>query len=181
MNAPHQHEMIKPVIFHGLNGEHVTTLPSHFKHILVPTDLSNAAFVVARYATDLARSTKAKLTLLHVLQDATYLDRARDQSRPASLRDPQRKATRALQKLVHALALECNQDGSCLRYGDVVTQILLGARELAVDLIAISTRQPVNVAGLKEGSYAERIVRYSEWPVLVLYRQEQPVLPWSVL
>ncbi len=181
MKASLQAGSIKPVLFHGEKGEHLAELPSNFKHILVPTDLSSAALLVARYAVDLARSANSKLTLLHVLEGAAFLDRAVDRSDPDPRPDPRQQATRALQKIGRVLGMDCGRDWFCLRSGDVVPQILLGARELAVDLIAISTRQPVNLAELKEGSYAERIVRYSEFPVLVLYHQEQPILPWSIL
>ena len=141
------------------------------RHILVPVDFSPNAEKALRYAYKFAEQFGAKVTLLHVIQPMVYpTDFALPAAAMGGFDDAMRE--RVEEKLA-AMAthpqLSCS---SVVRSGQPYHEIAAAARELAVDLVVISTHGHTGLKHVLLGSTAERVVRYAPCPVLTVREQE---------
>ncbi len=142
-------------------------------NILVPTDCSESSVDAAKYAVKFASQFKATLTLLlvtateplAVLNDYGYFSpelhqklviestkRAEEQLNTfwQSIADPQVEA-----KLVNVK-------------GDPFTEIIHYAKENTMDIIIMGTHGHTGIKHILMGSVAEKVVRYSPYPVLTV-------------
>lgn len=154
-----------------------------FTHILVPLDGSELAEAALPAALELARKYDSQITLLQVIippyllippdvADGTHVNRMM-----------------ALQKAAHEEAeayLEAKRALLAERAGyNVHTRVVEGAptayvildeaRDLAVDLIAMSTHGRTGLGRWVLGSIAEKVLRHAEVPVLLL-RATEPMV-----
>lgn len=135
------------------------------KHILVPTDFSDAADRALDTAIELARAFEARLTLLHVWS-MPYTAYSEGLTWPVD--DMERAARRALDEtLAKAIARYPRTEAVLRRDGDWA-QILEVVRELGVDLVVMGTHGRRGLPRLVLGSVAERVVRMSPVPVLTV-------------
>jgi universal stress protein A len=148
----------------------VVPSPIRLQHILVPVDFSPSAHKAFHYAVSFAGQYKARLTIVHVVEPPMY---------PTELGyvpveiESLNKATRALaeQKLNDAVAEHVPptvQSQAIIRMGHPYQEITQAAKELAVDLIVISTHGYTGLKHVLLGSTAERIVRHAPCPVLTV-------------
>ena len=149
------------------------------KHILVPTDFSEASEVALRYGRELARSNGATLHVLHVVQDVAagmtdvlvYPD-----LRPFQVA-LEESASRELDALVS------REDCRLLNARPVVLSdtssavaIVEYAREIRADLVVMGTHGRSGAMRLVMGSVAERVVRTAPCPVLTVRHPEHEFL-----
>ncbi len=144
----------------------MSTLP---KHILVPTDFSEAAKVAFDYALGVAEKLGARVTLLHSydLPIVGFPDGALVATAEMSAR----LATAS------QLALDAALDEVKSRKIDITSRLLTGdarsvivetATECGADLIVMGTHGRRGLAHALLGSVAEAVVRTSKVPVLTV-------------
>jgi nucleotide-binding universal stress UspA family protein len=139
------------------------------RRIICPTDFSPCAAAALDCAQGLARASKAKLLLLHVVP---ALDQYVVASPDATIALPEvmeatRQGARAeLEKLRRGLeGIEVKVE---LREGSLHDSILAATKDNAGDLIVMGTHGRTGLKHLVLGSIAERIVRLSTVPVLTV-------------
>lgn len=143
------------------------------RHLLVPTDFSNASYLAVDAAAVLARQLGATITLVHVYD-------------PDGLRPPatigwtntQQKSVE--EEIKHAIEHSFAEVVSERLAGvDVADRVILHdssaahaictyAERIGADLIVIATHGRTGLKHLLIGSVAERVVRHSTVPVLTL-------------
>ena len=148
-----------------------------YKKILVPLDGSATAERGLQEAIGLAAPLKARLALLHVVDDFAMLVEMSSVASYKEMLDGLRQyGQNALDKAKRAAAESGVQADICLRE---VTQarisevILEEAKRLSCDLIVMGTHGRRGFSRLTMGSNADAVVRISSVPVL-LVRQDEP-------
>jgi len=129
------------------------------KRILVATDFSVRSDRAVRRAVLLARQTGAALSLVHVVDD----------DQPGRIVESEfGMASQLLEE--QAKTLESVDGVSChaeVRLGDAFAGILAAGREQRPDLLVVGPHRRKLLRDVFIGTTAERIIRNSEWPVLM--------------
>jgi nucleotide-binding universal stress UspA family protein len=159
------------------------------RHILVPTDFSQAAQAAIDYAVDLCRDLGGRLTLLHVifadrlqnefpgLDALGYLSASRDEPQIASERgrDLEQWKAVALEKLNGCINAKWPTElaiDTVVVEGRPSERIVEHARTQNVDLIVMGTHGRGPVAQFFLGSVTENVLRSASCPVLVVRHHE---------
>ena len=165
------------------------------KHILVPTDFSEASLAAVKYGVAFARTFHATLHLLHVelrhdLEVAIASQHAMDTlvgaapMPPVSIGDPELVREAAREQLgkmlaghdVHDITVEYVLRASGL--GGPYVEIVRYAHEVDIDLIILGAHGHGFVKHMLMGSVAEKVVRHAPCPVLTVRHPEHEfVLP----
>jgi nucleotide-binding universal stress UspA family protein len=146
------------------------------KHVLVPTDFSDASETALRYGKALATAFGASLHVVHVIEEPygqpwaveaygfslaslqeEWIKDARGRL-AASLSDEERSGLQAVTTTV---------------LGHPVMEILRYADEQAIDLIVMGTHGRGPLGHVVLGSVAERVVRKAPCPVLTVRAKER--------
>lgn len=143
------------------------------KNILVPLDFSRASMQALDYATAVAEQFKAQVHLMHVQMpdEACAL--------PAAghlMRECAESATFLHEKLAGIETEQVPQfwpENCHIRTGRTYEEICDLARELNIDLIVLASRGNTGFKRLVLGSTAERVVRFSPCPVLVVRQRRR--------
>jgi nucleotide-binding universal stress UspA family protein len=138
-------------------------LPSNpsLNKILVPIDFSNRSKKALQYAVHFAKQFDASLVLLHVL--------ARPAGTDAEYDDEWKLRLRAW--AYEFVPAGVKTDIQVTR-GTEAIEIVNKAKNLAIDLMIISTHGRTGRAHALAGSLAERLVQLAPCPVLVIHEQE---------
>jgi nucleotide-binding universal stress UspA family protein len=143
-----------------------------YKHILVPIDGSDTSRYGLREAIGLAAALKAELRLLHVIGDFALMVEMASAVDFEKLRSGQQQYGR---DLLESTAVEVRTAGvevsTALRDpkgGRVAGAIVEEAREAHCDLIVIGTHGRRGFDRALMGSDAERVMRQSPAPVLLV-------------
>lgn len=162
---------VRPAAWREAAASKQTPPRLQIRNVLVPIDFSESSLEALRFSAPLLRSFGANLHLVHVaapdapmaglaampivIADATSPDRLK-----ADLKDVAKANLATLEPAtIH------------LERGEPYEEICRLARDLRIDLIVITTRGQTGVKHLLLGSTAERVVRYSPCPVLVVRRR----------
>ncbi len=132
-----------------------------FKHLLVPSDLSDAALPALDYAVDLACLTKAKITLLHVVAPYEGSPEAWEELK----RETKEELKRWSDKVVEPSEVPIIET-KVIRYHHPGAGITEFARENEVDLIVIPTHGHSALGRLLFGSVAAHVIYYAPCPVI---------------
>ena len=143
----------------------------NFRRILVPTDFSDNSRAALDHAVGLAEKFGSELVLLHVVQDLALI--LPDAVMPTPVVNPDLgqlvdSAKTGLANLIAARDLARLNPRSEVRIGVPAAEIDDAAKELGADLICVSTHGRTGLAHFLLGSVAERIVRHSPCPVLIV-------------
>ncbi|HEU4404477.1 MAG TPA: universal stress protein [Polyangiaceae bacterium] len=136
-----------------------------FKHLLVPTDFSEAASRALDMAVTLGTKFGSDLTLLHVctLPAASYGEK---------LFWPVDELRRAARETLDVVLVDARRryprTDSVLAEGDAWRQILVTAEAHTIDLIVMGTHGRHWLSRTLLGSSAERVARASVVPVLTV-------------
>jgi len=139
------------------------------KRILVPVDFSEPSLAALRYAVELARPFRATVDVMHVVETVAYapmigatvdLDRLREEQ--------EREGRRQLDRLVATLRKRLGHRHAVLRIGTAAPSIVDEAERRGSDLIVMGTQGRHGVGRWVLGSVAERVVRGSGCPVLIV-------------
>lgn len=153
----------------GIRSKVTTPAGLRIKNVLAPIDFSERSVETLRLAAEIAKQFGANLHLAHVFEpDIAYttvmaiplalppVDVAQGVRR--HLKDVAKKiGAESLPTFIHAVK------------GKPFEEICGLARQLKIDLIVVPTRGNTGLKHLLLGSTAERIVRYSPCPVLVVH------------
>jgi nucleotide-binding universal stress UspA family protein len=148
-------------------------LMSASRIILAPTDFSELAARAVAYAFELARARGDKVHILHVFSVPAY---------PGGLAVGVDIVTPIEQAAKRALAMEADKYASHPEFGGVILEmgdpresIVRHAKLLASDMIVMGTHGRSGFRHLLLGSVAERVVRTSPCPVVVVPPVQQRV------
>jgi|CXWL01.1.fsa_nt_gi nucleotide-binding universal stress UspA family protein len=155
----------------GSSGGPSASVPVSVRRILLSLDWSACSQAAVDYATDLACTLKAAVTVLHVLEPVTYgLDftlghsEEREQSR-------QRAIERA-QQVVHALGIRGVSADQDIRGGLPADSIVDAVRTRDCQMIVMGTHGRRGWSHLAYGSVAEAVLRRAQCPVLTVRCQK---------
>ena len=136
------------------------------KQILVPTDFSEQSQAAVHHACDLAKQFGAGLHLIHVISDAPG-----GQSQTDRIRIEMEQVVRSIDERAE-LSLKTTKK---VIPGDPCRVILDYIRDHDIDLVVMGTHGRTGIARFALGSVAERVVRSSPCPVMVLGHQEERI------
>lgn len=141
--------------------------------MLVPIDFSERSFEALEYARVLTKQFGAKLHLAHVYQPDYPLTTV--VAMPLALPPVQvaQGVRRHLKDVAKKCGIELSPGNTHAVEGGASEEICNLARRHAIDLIVVSTRGTTGLKHLLLGSTAERVVRYSPCPVLVVRPQKK--------
>lgn len=141
------------------------------KNILLPTDFSKISLSAAEYALVLAERYSAKIHLLHVIDKTPPIlaIRSLDLSKEMIMDSIEKDAKQRLEECLRKISGTKNIDiHPVLRKGVDYEEIIKYAREKKIDVIVIATHGRTGILHTLLGSVAEKVVRYSKTPVLVI-------------
>lgn len=146
------------------------------EHILVATDLSEAALVCCPPIGGLARSLGARMTILHVIGGHEAIPHGAPLApalvEPAS--SEQVEAARAkLEERLPAYGEGVELNPVVISGGDAADEIVAYAEKHGADLIAMATHGRTGFRHMVLGSVTEEVVRKSTIPVIVLPRPKK--------
>jgi nucleotide-binding universal stress UspA family protein len=149
--------------------------PSAIRQVFLATDGSKYSDEVARFLLDLPLPKQGQVTLLTALQShatsltkAPTLDLETDRHIMAELQATEEKAARTFLKKIKKRFEERGYEASLwVLRGEPTEEILIAARELNPDLIALGARGLSDVDTFLLGNVAERIARFSRYSVLI--------------
>jgi nucleotide-binding universal stress UspA family protein len=143
-----------------------------YRRILVPVDGSPTAARGLREAIRLAKSQRARLRLVHVVDETMVVGAGEAGVDLAPLFASFRKAGRALLERTQRAAKKLGVDAETAIYESVARgaadAILRDAKKWRADLIVMGTHGRRGVRRLVLGSDAEQVVRLSPVPVLLV-------------
>jgi len=145
-----------------------------YKKILVPLDGSSTAEVVLPHAKALAYSEGAEIVLLNVASNPAQEFAFEDPSIAGySVAQQGEKATKYMSKVCDEIKAAGFKVSCHLREGSAANTILRVSEEMNVDVIAMSTHGRNWPASWLIGSVAERVVRHSKVPVMMIRAPEK--------
>ena len=153
---------------HRIRVGNETSDSLRIKNVLVPLDFSQTSHSALRSVLPLLERFGANLHLVHVLPLDSPFARLADLPMVVPGVEIRRRVRRDLGKAAKNYAIETESAHLQMRRGTAFAEICSLASENAIDLIVIATR---GISGLKHvllGSTAERVVRHSPCPVLVV-------------
>ena len=139
------------------------------RKVLYPTDFSEASLEALKYAVSFARSSQAKLILMHVINEKIYsegLSLARVSAPEALGQEMAAEASRQLKMLIPADERKGLNVEMVTLSGSPFAEIIRYAKENGVDMIVIGTAGRSGVEHMMFGSTAEKVVRKAHCPVL---------------
>lgn len=144
------------------------------KTILVPIDFSDNSKKALRYAIPFAQQFKAELILMYVVEPTIYpSDFGFGQvGFPNVEKELQDKAVQEMQELISTMVPPTLQASAVVDSGIPFVEITLYAQRKNVDLIIVATHGTTGVEHILFGSTAEKIIRKSPCPVLVVRAEE---------
>lgn len=141
------------------------------KNILLPTDFSNISLSAAEYAVDMAEEYNAKIHLLHVLEKTPPIlaIRSLDLSREKIIDSIEKDANEHLNECFEKISKLKKVDiKPVLKKGIDYEEIIKYAENNKIDVIVIATHGRTGILHTLLGSVAEKVIRYSKTPVLVI-------------
>ncbi len=133
-------------------------------HILVPVDFSDQSLIALRQSYNLARLTKADLTIVNVIEQTFHFPFFSVKEDKAM----EKKIQKALEKLAEETSKEAGVVvNSLVLKGKVYEEIQKAGKKLKVSFVVMGTNGSV---GLKKfiGSNALRVVREASFPVITI-------------
>jgi len=145
------------------------------QRILCPIDFSDSADHALRYASALAETFGAELTLLHVVAPIVAALPGETALPDALLADVEELADACRERLEKTVG-QLTANGLSVQHkvlnGVPFIEIIRYARDAEMDLIVMGTHGRTGLGHLLIGSVAERVVRKSPCPVLTVKHPE---------
>jgi nucleotide-binding universal stress UspA family protein len=138
-------------------------------HFLVPTDFSACAEQALDYAIRLARTLKARLTVLHVIQPVPMAGVDMGVALPETyLRELEEAVQRNMEEALTRVTAAGLTAERVVLYGVPFQEIVEAAKARQVDLIVMGTHGHTGLMYVFLGSVAEKVVRLAPCSVLVV-------------
>ena len=141
------------------------------KNILLPTDFSKLSLSAAENALELAEKYNAKIHILNVLEKTPPIlaIRSLDLSQDKILKEIDSAAKKSLTETVQKITKNKNLEiVSVIRKGNDYEEIIKYSEEKKIDIIVIATHGRTGILHTLIGSVAEKVIRFSKIPVLVI-------------
>lgn len=145
------------------------------QHILLLSDLSPESLRPTEPIAELARAIDARVTLLHIVEDAPIAPHGAPLAPRVSAPDTERQ--------MHDAQIALDEQRTSIEGVEVTTKVVRGesvrdaviqfAQQNDVDMIALSTHGRTGFRHLLLGSVAEAILRHSTTPVMTYPRVTQ--------
>jgi universal stress protein A len=142
------------------------------KRILVPTPLTSDGSKVIHYAMAFASRFGAELILLHVYEAKGSADLSLNMIDDTIVDERRERAEDALRELCFEISEIYPHCDMCFRSGTPSEEIMLAARDLDADLIVVSTHKHHWYRQVLDKSDAEKLLRHTPCPVLVVREDE---------
>jgi nucleotide-binding universal stress UspA family protein len=139
------------------------------RKILYPTDFSESSLEALKYAVSFARDYKARLVLMHVVNEQIFsegLSLPRLEAPEALGQEMAAEAGRQMRMLIPTGELAGLDVEHVILRGMPFLEIIRYAKANAVDLIVIGTHGRSGMEHIIFGSTAEKVVRKAPCPVL---------------
>lgn len=146
------------------------------KTIVVPTDFSKISFSAFEYARNMAEKMNAEIHLIHVMEKnppllAGQYSGATEEEKLISM---EKELRASLRETAGVLREESNvRITEVFRIGTDYEEIVSYSKEINSDLIVIATHGRTGIFHTLLGSVAEKVIRFSKCPVLVISPQEE--------
>lgn len=146
-----------------------------FSKILVPIDFSDYSKMALDYAVEFAKKFNSQLFLIYVIEPIVYPSDFGLGQVPMSSIDMeiQSRAEDEMQKLVNEKVPKETKVSWIIRVGKPFIEIINEAKEKDCDLIIIATHGHTGIEHILFGSTAEKVVRKSPIPVLVVREKQE--------
>lgn len=138
------------------------------RNVLVPTDFSQPSLEAVEFALPLLKKFGADLHLVHVFESDYPLASTAALPLVVPLLQVGQRVRRHLKDVAKKYSIALRPENIHARRGRPFEEICRLARDRDIDLIVTSTRGNTGLKHLALGSTAERVVRYSPCPVLVV-------------
>ena len=142
-----------------------------FQRILVPTDGSDYTKAAVDKAVELAKIIGGSITALYVIDKSAFSNLPAD----AAISNVSNSLEREGESAVSYVKLKCGEMGVSMdikfREGSPVNEILAESAE-GYDLVVMGTLGRTGMSKLLMGSVAERVVRASTCPIMVVRSKE---------
>ena len=146
--------------------------PFQLRKILVPLDFSDCSKKALQYAIPFAQHFNASIILLHVIQINFVGGEFGSIDFPLMETELRESRTKQLEAFARDEIRQRVPTETLLRTGQPVSEIVLAAKKLGVDLIIISTHGHTGLKHVFLGSTTENVVRYAPCPVLTVRDHE---------
>jgi nucleotide-binding universal stress UspA family protein len=142
--------------------------------ILFPTDFSEFSNNALKYAISFAREYKAKLIVLHVIENIYPYSGFSETAFPIVelYTDVEKYASKEMESLISNNVPKDLPVEQIITRGTPFLEIVNSAREKEVDLIVIATHGRTGLEHVFFGSTAEKVVRKAPCPVLTIRNPE---------
>lgn len=144
----------------------------NIQSILLPTDFSDCGNFALSYAASLARTFKASIICLNVIEPIVPTVGYSGMTEPLPIADIAEQLEDTAERELPKLA-ECDECAGLsveelVVHGEAASEIVRVAKERKVDLIVISSHGRTGLGRILFGSTAEAVVRHATCPVLVV-------------
>jgi nucleotide-binding universal stress UspA family protein len=148
----------------------------NIKNIVVPTDFSELSLSAFIYAKDFAETMGAKIHLITVIDNTPPMLSKHDKAVSENVR--MNSVEMETKKQMTEIVEEINDDSEIdviqiIRNGIDYEEIVKYSNESNADLIVLATHGRTGVLHTVLGSVAEKVIRYSKRPVLVIHPVEE--------
>src|SRR2546423_1210691 len=146
--------------------------PMQIRTILLPTDFSECGNYALSYAASLARTFKASIICINVIEPIVPTVGYSGMTEPLPIADITEQLENSAERELPKLA-ECDECAGLeieelVVHGEAASEIVRGAKERDGDLIVISSHGRTGLGRILFGSTAESVVRHAPCPVLVV-------------
>ncbi|MBK9387628.1 MAG: universal stress protein [Planctomycetes bacterium] len=149
---------------------------AEFKKIVLTTDLSQESWRALDVATSLASKCGAALTILSVVQDPAYFTMSELYGAGNAFADIDRIHAEAVKRAKELVGKHLESSGvkaeiRIISGINIPKMIVEEAEKIGADLLVLTTHGRSGLSHMLMGSTAERVVRTSSVPVLVVRSQ----------
>lgn len=156
-------------------------LPINLHKILIAVEDSRYSDMAAEYGFELAKKLEAEVGLLHVneIQITTpysTVDPVMFNESPMVMPEMLEAQKESSEKLLDRISAAFSKDVMVYRFiktGNPIDEILLTAEEWNADLVILGTHGRTGIDHFIAGSVAEKVVRKSKCPVLIIPNKEK--------
>ena len=162
-------ETAQPPVTQTETAETVIAPQPVFTRILALTDFSHRSQAAVEYAIEVARSMHARLALLYVLPEPSAFDYTMGGFSQGEWEEGKKEAGKRLAEETTRIKAKYGEVDSLFRTGlDLHDEIIKVAREIAADLLVVSTHGYTGWKHFLFGSDAAKIVKDAPCPILVV-------------
>ena len=145
------------------------------KKIIIPVDFSKHSEYALETAAELAKKHNSELVIMHMLELSESILSSSSSARNEETAFMLMVANRKFETFLDKSFLEGIEITPMIKHHKVLKEVAEVANEIKADLIVMGSRGHSEHDGIFTGSNTEKVVRYSETPVLVVKSKPESV------